>query len=398
MKVTMPACVYGKQQGRERAPLEYLVTAPALEKWKAVLLRTIRFQWRSGASGDPETYPDVWFMAPVPGEEGRAFLCRFEDAGRDPRPHTLRSTSGLCTKEHMPLLVAIKQGRARVVSPALPDGGQWEFEYEPSDSAEELPWKAQYLSEGNPRTYDLSFTDEAFAPAPRAEAAAPRTAEPLQAPRPPTARKAAESSVLRAPEEPERPGIVRKLRRWCIPVLVALVVALVVALGTVVYQWYGDKSELKKKTEQLARVESELETMKAHQAQEEQIKDILRAIQKHGEDMERKGREMREWAEERLNALQQAKRPYEEKAAPATRSNARSGEQPGPREAGPSPAQPAQAEQNEQAEPPQAEPEPAPSAPPSTTGESDGEGEEEAASPNESSKGRSWRDRIEDIF
>ena len=114
--------------------------------------------------------------------------------------------------------------------------------------------------------------------------------------------------------------------------------------------------------------------------------------------MERKGREMREWAEERLNALQQAKRPYEEKAAPATRSNARSGEQPGPREAGPSPAQPAQAEQNEQAEPPQAEPEPAPSAPPSATGESDGEGEEEAASPNESSKGRSWRDRIEDIF
>lgn len=398
MKVTIPACVYGKQQGRERAPLEYLVTAPALEKWKAVLLRTIRFQWRSGASGDPETYPDVWFMAPVPGEEGRAFLCRFEDAGRDPRPHTLRSTSGLCTKEHMPLLVAIKQGRARVVSPALPDRGEWEFEYEPSAEAEELPWKAQYLSEGNRGTYDLSFTDEAFASAPRAEAAAPRTADPLQAPKPPTARKAAESSVRRAPEEPERPGIVRKPRRWCIPVLVAL---LVVALGAV-FLWRDAESELKKKTEQLADVERELKTMKAHQAQEqaqvEQMKDILRAIQEQGEDMERRGRQTREWAEERLNALQQAKRPHEEKAAPATRSSARSGEQPRPREAGPSPAQPAQAEQNEQAEPPQAEPEPAPSAPPSATGESDGEGEEEAASPNESSKGRSWRDRIEDIF
>lgn len=392
MKVTIPACVYGKQQGRERAPLEYLVTAPALEKWKAVLLRTIRFQWRSGASGDPETYPDVWFMAPVPGEEGRAFLCRFEDAGRDPRPHTLRSTSGLCTKEHMPLLVAIKQGRARVVSPPLPDGGQWEFEYEPSASAEELPWKAQYLSEGNRGTYDLSFTDEAFAPAPRAEAAAPRTAEP------PTARTAAESSARRAPEEPERPGIVRKPRRWCIPVLVTL---LVVALGAV-FLWRDAESELKKKTEQLADVERELKTMKAHQAQEqakeEQIKDILRAIQEQGEDMERKGREMRERAGELLNALQQAKRPREEKADPATRSNARSGERTRPREAGPSPAQPAQDEQDEQPEPPPAQPEPAPSAPPSATGESDGEGEEEAASPNESSKGRSWRDRIEDIF
>lgn len=398
MKVTIPACVYGKQQGRERAPLEYLVTAPALEKWKTVLLRTIRFQWRSGASGDPETYPDVWFMAPVPGEEGRAFLCRFEDAGRDPRPHTLRSTSGLCTKEHMPLLVAIKQGRARVVSPSLPNGGQWEFEYEPSASAEELPWKAQYLSEGNPRTYDLSFSDEASASVPRAEADAPRTAEPLQAPKPPPLRKAVDSPVRRAPEEPERPGIVRKLRRWCTILFVAL---LVLALGAV-FLWRDAESELKKKTEQLADVERELKTMKAHQAQEqakeEQIKDILRAIQEQGEDMERKGREMRERAGELLNALQQAKRPREEKADPATRSNARSGERTRPREAGPSPAQPAQDEQDEQAEPPQAEPEPAPSAPPSATGESDGEGEEEAASPNESSKGRSWRDRIEDIF
>lgn len=394
MKVTIPACVYGKQQGRERAPLEYLVTAPALEKWKAVLLRTIRFQWRSGASGDPETYPDVWFMAPVPGEEGLAFLCRFEDAGRDPRPHTLRSTSGLCTKENMPLLVAIKQGRARVVSPPLPDGGQWEFEYEPSAEAEELPWEAQYLSEGNRGTYDLSFTDEAFAPAPRAEAAAPRTAEPLRVLMQLPLRKAAESSVRRAPEEPERPGIGRKILRWCITVLVAL---LVVALGAVVYLW----RELKTTKDQLARVESELETMKAHQAQEqakeEQIKDILLAIQEHGEAMERKGREMRERAEELLNALQQAKRPHEEKADPATRSNARSGEQPRPRKAEPSPAQPAQAEQNEQAEPPQAEPEPAPSAPPSATGESDGEGEEEAASPNESSKGRSLWDRVGDL-
>lgn len=388
MKVTIPACVYGKQQGRERAPLEYLVTAPALEKWKTVLLRTIRFQWRSGASGDPETYPDVWFMAPVPGEEGRAFLCCFEDAGRDPRPHTLRSTSGLCTKEHMPLLVAIKQGRARVVSPSLPDGGLWEFEYEPSASAEELPWEAQYLSEGNRGTYDLSFTDEAFAPAPRAEAAAPRTSEPLQAPKPPTARKAAESSARRAPEEPERPGLGRRILRWCITVLVAL---LVVALGVVVYLRRDAVSELETKTEQLARVESELETMKAHQAQEqaqvEQIKDILRAIQKHGEDMERKGREMRERAGELLNALQQAKRPHEEKADPATRSSARSGERTRPREAGPSPTQP---EQDEQPEPPPAQPEPAPSA----AGEPDGEQEEEAASQNESDENRSSWDRF----
>lgn len=344
MKVTIPACVYGKQQGREHAPLEYLVTAPALEKWKAVLLRTIRFQWRSGAPGDPETYPDVWFMAPVPGEEGRAFLCRFEDAGRDPRPHTLRSTSGLCTKEHMPLLVAIKQGRARVVSPSLPNGGEWEFEYEPSAEAEELPWKAQYLSEGNRGTYDLSFTDEAFAPAPRAEAAAPRTAEPLRVLMQLPLRKAAESSVRRAPEEPERPGIGRKILRWCITVLVAL---LVVALGAVVYLW----RELKTTKDQLARVESELETMKAHQAQEqakeEQMEDILRAIQEQGADMERKGRETREWAEERLNALQQGNRPREEKAAPAIRSSA-------------------------------------------SSGESDGEGEEDAASPNEGSEGRPW--------
>lgn len=377
MKVTIPACVYGKQQGRERAPLEYLVTAPALEKWKAVLLRIIRFQWRSGAPGDPETYPDVWFMAPVPGEDGQAFLCRFEDAGRDPRPHTLRSTSGLCTKEHMPLLVAIKQGRARVVSPSLLNGGQWEFEYEPSAEAEELPWKAQYLSEGNPRTYDLSFSDEASASAPRAEADAPRTAEPLQAPKPPPLRKAVDSSARRAPEEPERPGLGRKLRRWCTILFVTL---LAVALGAVVYLW----RELETKTEQLARVESELETMKALQAQEqareEQMKDILRAIQEHGEATERMGRETREWAEERLNALQQGNRPREEKAAPEPRSSARSGERTRPQEAGPSPAQPEQAEQNE---PPQAEHESAPSA----TGESDEEGEEDAASPNEDSEG-----------
>ncbi len=158
MKLTLPAQVYGKQKGIEKAPYETLSTAPELEALAAEIQRTLSFQWLGDGSSD--RLPEVWYLYLLPSSPNQALLCRFEDVGADPRPHTLRRTVGLCTREHATLLAAIRNGKARDINTALHTHGQWMLEYEDCSGKEFSEWKSGFLQEGATGSYELRVQGE----------------------------------------------------------------------------------------------------------------------------------------------------------------------------------------------------------------------------------------------
>lgn len=111
----------------------------------------VDFQWHPGEG----VYDTVWYLELLPGEQ-QALLCCFEDdtEANDERPHCMRRTIGICSREHLPLITAIAQG----VTPETVFSNEthlWQISAQESAPDETL-WRTGILRDGgHPERYKL---------------------------------------------------------------------------------------------------------------------------------------------------------------------------------------------------------------------------------------------------
>ncbi len=152
MTIELPAQVYGKN----RDNLYTWLVFNDMMKDKPVDT-AVSFEWKFGDG----VYSPVWALWVEPGQEWALLYC-FEDVGVETdgsrRPHTLRKSVGLCTRDALPFITSLLGGQLPEKHEVSPDGC-WRIDYEQPTHVQASAWRTGLLYDGKESCYELKFSD-----------------------------------------------------------------------------------------------------------------------------------------------------------------------------------------------------------------------------------------------